>query len=248
MRWMIWLLPAWLVLVGGCAVPPLPSTPVDPTLERDPVSGAVFWLYVPSTYRPERPSPLIVTCHGASPDGAEHHILEWKWHAQQQNCIVVAPELDASGGTMRSGGVSGMIANERRIMSILSHLGYHYNIDRANVMMTGFSGGGFPAYWVGLRRPDLFTCLVVRNGNFSENSLENWWPPAAGKTPILIYYGERDTAVIKTQSRSAIEYLRARGFVVEEKVIVTSGHERRPDIAMEFFRRHWRQPQPSVTK
>jgi len=249
MRWMLCLLPGWLVLVGGCAVPPTPATPMEPTEERDPVTGAVFWLYVPSTCTPERPSGLIVTCHGTPPfDVARHHILEWKWYGEQYNCIVVAPKLDGTNGITRAGPVSDMIANERTIMSIISHLGYRYNIDRANVMITGFSGGGFPTYWVGLRRPDMFTCVVARNCNFSESSVDEWWAPDAVKTPILIYYGERDPIMIKSQSRNGIEYLRNNGFIVEEKVIINAGHERRPDVAMEFFRRHWRHPQPSVRK
>jgi len=248
MRWLL-CLSLLATAVGGCAVPPTPATPVAPTEEQDPVSRAVFWLYVPSTYRPERPSPLIVSCHGTPPyDVARHHILEWKWYGEQNNCIVVAPKLEATDGIIGAGAVSGMIANERKIISIISYLGYHYNIDRANVMITGFSGGGFPTYWIGLRHPDLFTCIVARNCNFSEGSVDGWWSPEALRTPILVYYGQYDPFPIQGQSKNAVEYLRTRGFVVETQVIPKTGHARRPEVAMEFFRRHWRPAKPSIQK
>ena len=34
---------------------------------------------------------------------------------------------------------------------------------------------------------------------------------------------------------------------VEARIVGGFGHQRRPDIAMEFFRRHWRKPKPSAT-
>lgn len=250
MRWLgLVTLVGLLLGGGGCAVPPTPPTPVDYTFERDPVTGAEFYLYVPSTYSAERPCPLIVTCHGTPPyDVANHHIREWKWYGEQNYCIVIAPKLGATDGILGDGPLVGMIRNERNIMSIISYLGYHYNIDRANVMITGFSGGGFPTYWVGLRHPDMFTCVVARNCNFSQGNLDGWWSPESLRVPVKVYYGENDPGAIQNQSKNAIEYLRSRGFTVETQILAKTGHERHPEVAMEFFRRHWRPPSPSIRR
>lgn len=230
-----------LVILAGCAVPPTPETPAQHKLEIDPATGRGYWIYVPSTYRADRPAPLIVSCHGTPPyDVAEHHIREWKWYGQRNGCIVVAPTLIATDGLLGDGPIVGMLANERYIMSIISQLSYRYNIDRANVMITGFSGGGFPCYWVGLRHPDVFSVVVARNCNFSEHNLDGWYPPEAVGTPIMVYYGENDPGAIQGQSKAAIHYLRYKGFDVETAIIPGSGHERHPEVAMEFFRRHWR--------
>lgn len=243
------MLMAGMFAVAGCAVPPTPPTPVAPTHEADPITGRGFWMYVPSTYRQERPSPLIVTCHGTPPyDVANHHIREWQWYGEQNNCIVIAPELTGTDGIFGDGPTAGMLDDERYILSIVSYLGYHYNIDRANVMITGFSGGGFPTFWIGLRHPDLFTCVVARNCNFSKSNTEGWWTPESLRTPIKIYYGEKDPGVIQTQSQDAISYLRGRGFSVETQVLPRVGHERHPEVAMEFFRRNWRTPRPSFQR
>lgn len=244
MRWLFGLL-AILPALAGCAVPPTPA--VGPyTHETDPVTGRGYYLYVPTTYNSHWPAPLIVTCHGTPPyDVADMHIREWKWYGEKNGCIVIAPELIATDGIFGDGPITGMVADERYILSIVSQLGYRYNIDRNNILITGFSGGGFPTYWVGLRHPDIFSVVVARNCNFSESNLDGWWSPDALRTPIKIYYGDRDPAAIKLQSERGIDYLRSRGFSVETEILANTGHERHPEIAMDFFKRHLKPARPT---
>jgi poly(3-hydroxybutyrate) depolymerase len=238
------------VLVGvlaGCAVTQPQDTPVSHAYEVDPTTGRTYYLYVPSTYRHDRPAPLIVTCHGTPPyDLAEHHIREWKMLGERNGCIVVAPTLIATDGLLGDGPIIGMLADEKYILSLVSLLGYRYNIDRANVMITGFSGGGFPTYWVGLRHPEVFSVLAARNCNFSRPNVEGWFPPEASGVPVMVYYGQNDPAAIKVQSEEAIDYLRSKGFSPTTRVLPNAGHERHPEVAMDFFRKHWRSPQPSL--
>jgi len=244
----LWVAAAALCVLGGCAIPHTPATPHSPELESDPVTGRQFFLYVPSMYREETPSPLIITCHGTPPfDVAEHHIKTWKWYGEQNNCIVVAPKLDATDGILGDGPLVGMLSNEKWILSIVSSLSYRYNIDRANVMITGFSGGGFPTYWIGLRHPDIFHCIVAQGCNFSRPNLDGWWPREAKASKLFIYFGSNDPGTIVAQSRRAVEYFQEKGFPhLETRELSGTGHERRPDLAMEFFRKHWRAPRPSM--
>jgi len=240
-----------LVLVaamGGCAVTQPQNTPVRQRHEIDPATGRGFWIYVPSTYRHDRPAPLIISCHGTPPyDVAEHHIREWKMLGEHNGCIIVCPELVATDGLLGDGPIIGMLSCERYILSLISMLGYRYNIDRANVMITGFSGGGFPTYWVGLRHPDVFSVVAARNCNFSQSNLDGWYPPEAKQTAIIVYYGQNDPGTIAIQSRAAIRYFRSRGFArLEAAVIPGAGHERHPEVAMAFFRRNWRRSKPSL--
>ncbi len=233
--------------LGGCAVTQDQNTPVWQKHETDPATGRAFWYYVPSTYRHDRPTPVIVSCHGTPPyDIAEHHIREWKMEGERNGCIILAPELIATDGLFGDGPIVGMLSDERYILSLISMMGYRYNIDRANIMITGFSGGGFPAYWVGLRHPDVFSVVAGRNCNFSVGNLDGWYPPEAKRTPIIIYTGQNDPGAISWQSKAGIRYLRSKGFNVEARVIPGQGHQRHPEVAMEFFRRHWRRPKGSM--
>jgi len=183
--------------------------------------------------------PLIVSCHGSPPfDVSEHHVREWKYLAERYGCIAVAPSLVGTDGILGGGPVWAMLENEQVILSVISALGYRYNIDRANVMITGFSGGGFPTYWVGLRHPDLFSVVVARNCNFNRGNLDGWIPRSAPKRPIMVYWGQNDPGPIVSQSLEAIRFLRSRGFIVATDVVSGAGHERHPEVAMAFFLKH----------
>ncbi len=242
---------SWVCVVSavlaGCAVTQPQHTPVPHFSEVDPTTGRKYYIYVPSTYRHDRPCPLIISCHGTPPyDVAEHHIREWKMLAEMNGCIAVAPTLIGTDGLLGDGPRVGMLADERYILSLISRLSYRYNIDRANIMITGFSGGGFPTYWVGLRHPDVFSVVVARSSNFNQPNMEGWFSRLARSTAIMVYYGENDPAAIRAQSQEAISYLRSHGFTVATRVIPGIGHERRPEVAMDFFRKHWRAPQPTA--
>jgi predicted esterase len=242
--WIVLLL--FTTLLGGCPVPPTPETPVSQWYQTNPITKTGYYLYVPNSYRQDRPMPVIVSCHGTPPyDIAEHHIRTWKWYGETHGCIIICPELVGTDGIFGDGPVLGMLENEQRILSILGTLSYKYNLDRNNIMITGFSGGGFPAYWVGLRHPDIFSVIVAQNCNFNRSNTDGWYPPEAVKTPVMIYYGEADPAPIVIQSQNAIEYLRSRGFDVDTAVI-PGGHDRHPEVAMNYFKTKWQAPRGSI--
>ena len=249
---MAWLSKLVLVLslavLSGCYVPPGPVETDDPWLQTDPATGRSYYLYVPTTYNHNKPAPVIISCHGTPPyDVARHHIDTWRGYGEKYGCIIIAPTLDGTDGIFGDGPVSGMMVNERSILSILSELSYKYNLDRSNIMITGFSGGGFPAYWVGLRHPDVFTVIVAQNCNFNRANTDGWYPLAdAIKMPVMVFYGEHDPGTIVDQSRKAIDYLRSRGFRVDTDIIAGAGHDRHPEVAMSYFRKHWKKPRGTL--
>jgi dipeptidyl aminopeptidase/acylaminoacyl peptidase len=247
MRWKTCAILAAAAMLAGCPIPLTPPTIEKPEYKVDPVTKQGYYLFVPNSYRHTQPSPVIVTCHGTPPyDIAEHHIREWQWYAEQNNCIVVAPVLVGTDGIFGAGPVPEMLECERRILGILSSLAREKNLDKANIMITGFSGGGFPAYWVGLRNPDVFSVVSARNCNFNQGNLDGWWPPEAKDVRVQIYYGERDPGAIIAQSQAAIDYLRNQGFRLSTAIIPGEGHVRHPEVAMKFFRENMRPPRGSL--
>ncbi len=248
MRRLILLMIPFAMLLAGCPVPFKGEVPKGgKTYMRDPATGNSFWMYVPKKYDHNKPTPVIVSCHGTPPyDVAEHHIRTWEWYGEKYGCIIICPDLQGTDGIFGAGPIGGMLNSERIILSIISSLCYKYNIDRNNIMITGFSGGGFPAYWVGLRHPDVFSVVVPQNSNFNRSSIEGWYPPQATKTNVLIYYGQFDVAPIVMQSQNGIEYLRSRGFKVETKII-SGGHDRHPEVAMNFFLKTMKKRPPEGT-
>jgi poly(3-hydroxybutyrate) depolymerase len=143
------------LVLAGCPVTQPQNTPVPEKLITDPVTGGGYFLYVSTAYNRNKPAPLIVSCHGTVPfDPAESQVRELKMLAEQHGCVLVCPKLASTDGILGSGSIAALLRDEKLIMSIVGNLHYMYNIDRHNILITGFSGGGFPAYFVGLRHPD----------------------------------------------------------------------------------------------
>ena len=87
--------------LGGCAVTQPQNTPVQPKLLTEPVTRESYYLYVPSTYRRDRPAPVIVSCHGTDPfDVAAYQTGEWKMLAEQHGCILICPKLTSTDGIL----------------------------------------------------------------------------------------------------------------------------------------------------
>jgi poly(3-hydroxybutyrate) depolymerase len=173
------------------------------------------------------------------------HAGEWEWLAEAHGCILVCPSMVGTDGIFGSGPTGSMLRDEQLILSILGQLSYLYNIDRDNIMITGFSGGGFPVYFVGLRHPDVFSVIAARNCNFNADSVDGWFPPEALNTPVLVYYGENDPGTIKNQSLNAIGYFQRKGFKLATALVPHRGHERTPEYAMKFFIENWRGTPPA---
>ncbi len=234
----IWLSVSMLML-AGCPSEPTGETPVGKWLLKEPVTGQNYYIYVPNRYSHERPAPVIISCHGTVPyDVSNSHIETWKGFGERYGFIIVCPDMVGTDGIFGDGPVNAMLENEHRILSILSTLSHMYNIDRANVFLTGFSGGGFPAYFVGLRHPDIFRAIAPRNSNFNENNLDGWYPPEANNMPVFIVWGDNDPEPIKVQAQNGVSYLRRKGFRPVTKVLPNTGHERKPRYAMDFFLAH----------
>ena len=208
----------------------------DPWLQKEPSTKREFFLYVPQTYNHNKPAPVIIACHGKWPrDSSKKQIDAWKGYGEKYGCIVIAPKLS----TPAWNSVKNRLADEQLILYILSGLSYKYNLDRANVMITGFSEGGEFVYWMGLRYPDIFSVLVADNCGFKSDRIDGQYPLAeAVKMPIFIYYGEKTSKAVIKQSKIAVRHLRSRGFKVNSQV-VEDGFKQHPEMAMWFFRINW---------
>jgi predicted esterase len=152
--------------------------------------------------------------------------------------------LTSTDGLLGAGPTPALLADERRILGAINQVTYLYSIDRRNVMITGFSGGGFPTYFVGLRHPDVFSAIAARSCNFNRNNVEGWYPTEALETNIIVYWGDKESPTIAGQSQNAVEYLRSAGFQVESQEVTNAGHERHPEVAMRFWLKHWTGRQP----
>jgi poly(3-hydroxybutyrate) depolymerase len=230
----------------GCAVP---QPRGDGKLERleEPTTGRGYWLYLPKTYvqsgedqRAERRWPIVVTFHGMKPfDGAHAQACEWEQEADRFGFVVIAPEL-AAPDVLRQFPLRevtpALKEDERASVAIVHTVASNTHADATNVLATSWSSGGYMAHYMLNRHPEVFTCLGVRQSNFSASVLDPAMTAQSQQHPILILNTENDFAVCVKESREAIQWYESHGYRHFAWLTIKAlGHERTPDIAAAFF-------------
>jgi predicted peptidase len=158
--------------------------------------------------------PLVVFLHGAGERGADnerqlrHGIPQFAARANREKfpCFLIAPqcplnqrwvEVDWSADRHTQPteiGDAGRLTIEL-IEASLKEL----TIDPQRVYITGLSMGGFGAWDLIARRPDLFAAAAPVCGGGDEATAEK-----IRHIPIWAFHGARDTAVMPTRSRNMI--------------------------------------------
>jgi len=181
--------------------------------------------------------PLVVTCHGTPPwDNASLQIREWAGLAEHEGFVVAAPVLKGTSGITPP--VEKQIelqrSDERTILGVVSHVKAGYSIAEGQVFLTGWSAGGYAVLWTGLKHPEVFRALAIRQGNFDERFLRPIEDLLDRNQPILVFYGQVD--FLRAQSRACIDWLRSHGMLVFSDEL-PGAHRRMPQVAWQFFRR-----------
>ena len=227
---------------SGCPYVP-PSTDHPHVKVTEPVTHNRYFLYVPSYYTADRDWPLAVTLHGTNPwDGQTRQILEWRDTAERHGLIVAAPQLASTQGavpvvpTVWYAYEKSLAADERAILAVIDHVSRTHRIDPESILLTGFSSGGFPLYYAGLRNPERFDMLIARDCNGSVDMLKRIkLTDAARKLPIMIFWGKDDLPTICAQSWDSFRYLRENRCFATKRKVIRGGHLRRPDVARQIW-------------
>jgi len=225
----------------GCAVLNPGHAPGESLTFREPDTRREYRLYVPSTYSANRAWPLVVACHGEWPlDGAGSQIDEWKALAEEKGFLVAAPELVSSAGGSSSD-PSARVTKERQdeeaILRIVAHIRGARNVDANSIFLYGWLGGAFPALFAGLKNPDVFRAVSLRQPSFNAACLAPCLPYLDRQQPVQVIYGFSDISdFTRPQGLACVEWLRQnRMNVFEEET--PSAHQREPQAVYGFIHR-----------
>jgi len=139
-------------------------------------------LYVPASYVPSKPAPLVLMLHGAT-GSARGALRPFRELADEAGIVLLAPE--SRGGTWDAirGDYSEDIAFiDRALASVFQRIA----IDPARLTIEGFSDGATYALGVGISNGDLFQRIVA----FSPGFVLPVDPHA--KPRVFISHGTRD--------------------------------------------------------
>jgi predicted peptidase len=190
---------------------------------RTPAGAALpYRLFVPDGYDPERKYPLILVLHGASSRGADNQqqMSEpdgpryWASGPVQalQQAFVVAPQADPRYAptwvrAWRPPGKQDPKRPEPLELSVnlLGELAKEYSIDPSRLYVVGYSMGGFGAWLVASRHPDMFAAVVPIAGGGDPSYI------VQTSAKIWAFHGTADKIVPVSRSRQMVDALKKAG-------------------------------------
>ncbi len=152
-------------LWGAARAPAQCDAPID--LGRGPIA-----VQVPSSYSPERPTPLLVLLHGFGADAERiEDYLRFGPLADQLGLLYVRPEgtPDAFGSLYWDAGVccgfyGRPVDDVGYLGSLVDAIGAQCNVDSGRIYFLGHSNGAYMSYRMACERSDLVAALVAFAG------------------------------------------------------------------------------------
>ena len=162
---------------------------VSSGLERE------YLLYVPDSYDRTRPTPLVISMHGAAMwPAAQKESSQWNELADERGFIVVYPSGEVGDGP-RSWNVhpgNGLTRDVRYISDLIDTLSATYNIDSARIYANGLSNGGGMSFVLSCTLSDRIAAVgtVV-----PAQTLPFSWCKDSTSVPMISFYGTADPVV-----------------------------------------------------
>jgi phospholipase/carboxylesterase len=204
--------------------PPRPLPPGEHPLGL--ATGRDGVLYVPASYRPERPAPLLLCLHGARSAGSRS-VLALREPAERHGLLLLAPDARAVTWDILRGGYGPDVAFIDRALTLVFA---RCAVDPTRVGIEGFSDGASYALTLGLDNGDLFAAVLA----FSPGFLAPHRP--IGRPRVFVSHGRQDPVLpIQACSRRIVPLLQRAGYPVRYREF-DGGHTVPADVLEEALR------------
>jgi polyhydroxybutyrate depolymerase len=154
-----------------------------------------YLLYVPRSYDRSRPTPLVISMHGAGLWGAaQRETSQWNNLADKQRFIVVYPSGVGGKGVRiwRAEPGAGLMKDVRFISALIDTLKASYNIDSTRIYANGLSNGGGMSFVLSCTLSDRIAAV----GMVAAAQTIPWtWCTDARAVPMIAFHGTADPDV-----------------------------------------------------
>ena len=197
-----------------------------------------YQLFIPETNSESIALPLVVVLHGHGADQfAWFNYTPVQKYAELYRYVVASPY--ARGNNWYRGPA------EQDVLDIINDVREKCNIDPNRIYLAGHSMGGWGAWWIGLRHPDLFASICPMSGFAPMDLLPN----ARNLSPMIVHDSD-DPAVNVENSRIPAEKLAKSG--ISFQYIETQGYGHSSKLIgdylprmFEWFNQHHRIQKPT---
>jgi poly(3-hydroxybutyrate) depolymerase len=185
-----------------------------------------YALFVPSSYRPGVPTPLVVDLHGLNITPLQQILFDGTTDfAERYGFIVVAPmgHSVSSGWGFRGGPplataqlkpgtdtrYSAGELSEIDAMTVLNMMREKYTIDSGRIYLMGHSMGGAGTYYLGAKYKDIWAGLapIAGLGGIADAAAAEPFK----SIPMLLLHGDKDSLIPVATSRRSVLALQAVG-------------------------------------
>ena len=152
-----------------------------------------YILYVPRSYDRARPTPLVISIHGAANwPSFQMNLSRWNTLADQEGFIVVYPA--GQGGGPKTWFLRGERTPSRMpdvvfISELIDTLERSYNIDPARIYANGLSNGGGVTFALSCTLPHR---IAAFGPVAAAVTLPLDWCPASRPAPVIAFHGTAD--------------------------------------------------------
>jgi polyhydroxybutyrate depolymerase len=183
-------LPVVLVLIDAArsyAAHPITHTIVSSGDERQ------YVLHVPRSYDRAKPTPLVISMHGAgNSPSLQMHVSRWNRAADEHGFIVVYPAGSGTGPKTyvnRGWRTPSRMPDVLFISALIDQLEASYNIDPARIYANGLSNGGGMSFVLSCTLPHRIAAI----GAVAAAETLPWsWCPDSDPVPMIAFHGTAD--------------------------------------------------------
>ena len=152
-----------------------------------------YLLYVPPSYDRAKPTPLVISLHGAGLWGAaQKDISQWNRIADREGLIVAYPSgVEGHGPRIwRADGSANLAKDVRFISDLIDSLSAAYNIDTTRIYANGLSNGGGMSFALSCTLSNRIAAV----GMVGAAQLLPWsWCTDRRPVPMIAFHGTADT-------------------------------------------------------
>jgi len=156
--------------------------------------------YVPQSYDPTQPTPLVIVLHGIISDGEQiRDFTGWNDYADEHNLIVVYPEsvfaLDLFVFFPQPEDTQDAVDDVRFVDNLLTPLRHDLCIDNQRIYVSGFSAGGAMALLLACRLPEDIAAIGVMAASYIAPLDDPTWCAPDVPVPLIAFQGRADPIV-----------------------------------------------------
>jgi polyhydroxybutyrate depolymerase len=151
-----------------------------------------YLLYVPKSYDRTKPTPLVISLHGAGGWPVQQmNLSEWNRVAEEQGFIVVYPSGTKGVGPRiwHVGRGSDLMKDVRFISELIDKLEASYNIDPTRIYANGMSNGGGMSFVLSCTLSDRIAAVGMVG---AAQTLPWNWCTDRRPVPMIVFHGTAD--------------------------------------------------------